>query len=114
MLQQLQVTGVEFVNVHLTSAGTGELCPEALPELWELYVTGKAWRVGMDAARITACRGCKRLTFPEPNYFTVDESRWDRTDFFNLDLNPNMVFVTERVAQALAASPFTNWRCLPV
>jgi hypothetical protein len=82
--------------------------------LYELVVTGRPSRVGMDIERITVCLRCRRTLFPDPQRLVVDESRWDGSDFFNVDLNPNIVLVTERVCETLIRHRFTNVACVPV
>ena len=54
----------------------------ALPDLWEIDVKGKAWRIGMDLDKITDCKKCGRHLFPDPEWLKVDHNRWDGTDFF--------------------------------
>jgi hypothetical protein len=85
-----------------------------LPELYALVVTGTAWRAGIDREDILADRCCGRTKFPHPEWLVVDESRWDRSDFFNVDENPNIVLVTERVCETLQLHRFTNYTCIPV
>jgi hypothetical protein len=44
----------------------------------------------------------------------VDEARWDGSDFFTVDRNPNIVLVTERVCNALSALGASNYFCKPL
>ncbi len=79
--------------------------------MYEINVTGTAWRVGVDLEQITLCNVCKRKTFPpfgSEKEIMIDESRWDGSDFFNIDRNPNIVFVTERVVKSGIFAPFKH------
>jgi hypothetical protein len=85
-----------------------------LPHLFQIVVDGRAWREGSSYGAIVDCRACGRTVFPRPNCLTVDEKRWDGSDFFNLDLNPGRAFVTERVKDVLESQQFTNYRCVSI
>lgn len=113
-LGNAELIGADFVPVRLKPVKRVAATPGNLPELWEIIITGKAWRRGMDLERITVCKVCKRTEFPEPEQLEVDESRWDGSDFFHLDLNPNIVLVTERVLDVLNQGQFSNFRCIPL
>ncbi len=82
------------------------------PILYELVITGAAWRMESNLERITVCKHCGRTEFPR--WTPIDESRWDGSDLFNIDQNPNMVFVTERACELFAEHHFTNYVCAPV
>ena len=84
---------------------------EEPPELYELLVTGQAWREGNDKESLILCQHCGRMDFPK--WTPVDESRWDGSDFFNVDCNPNIVLVTKRVCKTLSQHNVTNYRCVP-
>jgi hypothetical protein len=113
-LQDAQLTGFRAERVHVTLKTKRHQVNHALPELYELVVTGRAWRVGMDldALRHPECPG--RFLFPKPAYLVVDRQRWDGADFFNVDLNPNIVLVTQRVRRIIEEHRFTNVRCIPI
>jgi hypothetical protein len=82
-------------------------------ELSELRVTGQAWRVGSTAENVVACPACERLTF-RAGALDVDPTAWDGSDFFNVDLNPNIVLVSGRVCELFRARSFSNYACVPV
>jgi hypothetical protein len=113
-LHSINASGIRFVKVEAFWSNKLKGILKKKPELWELVVTGHAWRVGMDIDKITVCKCCGRKIFPEPEVIEVDEARWDGSDFFNVDCNPNIVIVTERVCEALAKCKFTNYKCIPV
>lgn len=110
-LQDAGVTGVHAVPVKV---GWADARPhnDVPPALYELVVTGVAWRRGVSAARIIQCEQCRRTIFPPPYDREVDATRWDGSDFFHVDRNPNIVLVTPRVCALLASNGFTNWRCV--
>lgn len=60
------------------------------------------------------CDVCGRLGFPSPKVLSVDEARWDGSDFLILDYNPNIVAVTERMAEVIDANAFTNIMVEPI
>lgn len=101
------VTGVSFAPVQL-SPECGKV------GFWELVVHGRAWRPASNWRPVVTeeglrlCDICGRLGFPSPDFLAVDEARWDGSDFLNLDLNPNIVVVTERAAEVFTANGFSN------
>lgn len=117
-------TGVEFAKSVLISASASDesFCdgvqvnykavdPANMPEYWELNVTGSAWRVGYDENRIRQCEICGRKSFPDPDFLKVDESRWDGSEFFNVDCNPYIILVTDRVCRILKDINASNYIC---
>lgn len=103
-------TGLEFVKANINFKNKEYHTIDN--ELLEVIVTGKAWRIGSDIAKITACNKCGRKIFPNPCSILVDEKRWDNTDFFTVDCNPNRIFVTQRVYEFLCKSDFKNYKCI--
>jgi hypothetical protein len=99
-------TGVRPVEVKLDKEG--------MPRLWELYIEGKAFRVGSTPESLLECALCGRTKFRNPKDLTVDVDRWDGSDFFNLDGNSNMAFVTERVHDLFVREAFSNCEFLPI
>lgn len=110
-LAHAEFAGVDFVEVE-TSWMKGEGSSRQRPRLWELVVSGSAWRKGSNEQSITACARCGRTTFPNASRLEVDEARWGGSDFFHLDRNPNIIVVTERVRDLLEANRFSNFRCV--
>lgn len=102
-----RVTGVSFTPVQLPP-GCGS------KRLWELVAHGRAWRTGSSEETLRACELCGRRAFPSPRQLSVDEARWDGTDFMFLDGNPNLIVVTERVAEIVALGGFTNLVTIPL
>ena len=113
-IESAGLTGVRPLRVEVRWGKRVRHPPSEPPTLYELLVTGHAWRVGMDLERITVCPQCQRTVFPDPERLAVDESRWDGSDFFNVDCNPNVVLVTERVCETIIRNRFTNVACVPV
>jgi hypothetical protein len=101
------LTGVSFATVRLSPG-----CSEGT--LAELVVHGTAWRRGSSEETLRLCAQCGRRGFPSPHQLQVDESRWDGSDFLFLDGNPNIVVVTERVAEVVASSGFRNLVAIPL
>jgi hypothetical protein len=60
------------------------------------------------------CEQCERRGFPSPRNLLVDQARWDGSDFVFLDGNPNIVVVTERVAEVVTSKRFTNLVATPL
>jgi hypothetical protein len=114
VLRDAELTGFQPVRVEARWGNRVSPHPAEAPVLYELVVTGSAWRVGSDRYYITACKHCGRAVFPNPDWLIVDEDRWDKSDFFHVDDNPNIVLVTERVCAVLAQYRFTNYACVPV
>jgi len=114
ILERQRFTGFRPVRVEVRRNEQMSISLTETPELYELVVTGSAWRPGSDLDHITACRYCGRTTFPDPGRLTVDTKRWDGSDFFHVDKNPNIVFVTERVCSVLTQHRFSNYACNPV
>lgn len=85
-----------------------------LSEYWEITVTGTAWREGQSEKTIRVCDLCGRTEFPSPHSLRVDESRWDGSDFFNVDRNTRIVLVTGRVCKALEELGASNYYCKPI
>lgn len=106
------LTGIELVPVKLKLSK--KVPVENPPRLWEVVVKGHAWRHGMSLDTITVCEICRRKKFPQPEQLSVDGARWDGSDFFHVDLNPNIVFVTERVRSVLEREKYSNVRCIAV
>ncbi len=79
------------------------------PILWELVVKGVGWRKGVDEKSIEACDLCGRTIFPQAPIL-IDQDRWDGSDIFNIDKNPNRVFVTDRIAELIESYGFRNYR----
>lgn len=110
-LQKAKLTG--FSPVRVDVHWNQKIGPPSreVPELYELIVSGKAWRIDVDEKAIITCQICGRTIFPYPNFWVVDEKRWDGTDFFNVDTNPNIVFVTASVCEVLEQEHFSNYMC---
>jgi hypothetical protein len=104
--------GVELIEVQ-TSWAKGRGPNGAPPRLWEVVVTGSAWRKSSDERLISVCGVCGRTVFPKASQRDVDETRWDGSDFFHADRNPNIVLVTERVCDLLDEGRFSNYQCVP-
>ena len=101
------LTGVSFAAVQLPPG-----CGKA--DLSELVVRGRAWRHGSTEESLRLCELCGRRGFLSPRNLAVDEARWDGSDFVFLDGNPNIVVVTERVAEVFNAHDFTNVVAEPI
>jgi hypothetical protein len=113
-IEKAGLSGIDVVGVEVRWGNRIQGEGIDLPHLYELVVKGQGWRKGSDQASITVCAECQRTIFPNPDHLVVDEGRWDSSDFFHVDKNPNIVLVTERVCRMFTEQGFGNWRCLPV
>lgn len=82
----------------------------ATPRLFVLRVVGHGWREGSNLEDIVVCKRCGRWKQPPKSSSRIDVSRWDGSDFFNLDLNPYEVYVTSQAQQILAGFGNSNIR----
>lgn len=115
VLESAELKGISFAAVNLRWTGKMKNTSVMIPDLWEVVVNGKAWRQGSDLQTITSCSVCGRMEYRRGGTdLTVDESRWDGSDFFHVDENPNIVIVTENVTQILSQGNFTNYVYEPV
>ena len=113
-LRASDLTGYRLIECHTrwSAAMKRKLPPDqAAPPLFELAVEGKAWRKGKFPMDAIDCQQCGRANFPDPSYLEIDLERYDASDFFHTDLNPNRVMVTERVCTFLAEHDFQNYLC---
>lgn len=106
-----RLSGFQPIRVHTQWAKQLKVLDGEPPELYELFVTGSGWRSGITLEAITVCQRCGRTIFPASSQLVIDESRWDGSDFFHIDQNPNIVIVTARVREVLVRGQFTNWEC---
>lgn len=108
-LQRAELSGFRAIQVRTQWSEQ-----EKPPELYELLVTGAAWRIDSKEEQIIVCRSCHRTKFPNSDMLSVDQNRWDGSDFFHVDGNPNIVLITERACEILTRNKFTNYSCLLV
>lgn len=113
-LQRINCSGFRAVRAEVHYSKDLELPLQEPPEIYELVVTGSAWREGMDKDKIVVCDVCGRTKFLYPEWLAVDQDTWDGSDFFHLDMNPNIVIVTERVCAIFQEHRFTNYACKPI
>jgi hypothetical protein len=108
VLQNAGFTGAELLKIPVSFSGKKYVDIEP-PVLYQLRVTGKANNVGSPDSNIVVCDVCHRsISSHVTRVYEVDESRWDGSDIFNIDENENMVFVTERVREALLTAQLNN------
>jgi hypothetical protein len=86
---------------------------QALPRLFELLIRGEAWSVGQNRQAVIACEACGRTAPGHAEPSSIDEGRWDGSDFFTANGNPNVVYVTEAVCRAVSEYGFSNVVCRP-
>ena len=126
-LKGIRCTGVEFAKAQFIYRPTDpeSFCDgvhvdydpidlDNLPEYWELTVTGTASREGQDENTITVCDLCGRKKFAPLKNVKIDESRWDGSDFFNIETRHSFVIVTKRVCNALMELGASNYVCKPL
>lgn len=105
-IEEAAFTGVQFVEVVLNK--------KDCPRLWELEVHGHGFQPGYTVESRQACQQCGRDSSSNPRELAVDVLRWDGSDFFDLDGNPNMMIVTERVRDLFVRERFSNCAFYPV
>ena len=103
-------TGVQLIPVECRWGKRVKDQQQPVPNIYEINVTGSGWRVGVNEETIRICEECGRDIFPDTRY-DIDEERWDKSDFFILDKNPNFTMITERVCNLFQQKGFTNYRC---
>lgn len=99
-LEAGKLVGLEFAEVQLTGVA-------GVP-LWELVARGRAWTESANEDQDHLCGLCGRRTLPGPANPRLDLNRWDGSDVMTIDMNPNRLFVTDRVARVFELGRFTN------
>ncbi len=84
-----QLRGCELIPVEFDTPERESLCA--------LVPLGSAWRVGTRERDTVQCDECGRRGFPRPEYFEIDVTRWDGSDLFIVDRNPNILFASQRM-----------------
>lgn len=110
-LKGIRATGIEYNAVELDWAQEVSSA-RPVPELWELTVTGVAWRTGRTTESNAKCPVCLRQHYARPWYWSIDESRWDGSDFANVDGARTVVAVTGHICNLFAQHRFSNYECL--
>lgn len=110
-LREAALTGYRPLSVAVRWGARFKQNRHPPPSLWGLHIHGQAGRIG--SRFMTDCEHCGRTRLQVVGT-SLDRSRWDNTDFFHIDINPNIVGVTERVCDLLASHRFSNYRCLPL
>ena len=112
ILSKYDLTGVDCFPV-ISNWGDGlDTFADNPPKLWELIVSGVAWRQGVDEYSIIACPICKRTDYPNKPLL-IDQTKWDRQDFFHIDCNSNMVVVTDKVRVLFGSFGISNVAFFP-
>lgn len=107
VLAKARLKGVSLMKVDLYPSRSRR-------ELFEVVTRGRAWRKGSTPERLRACKRCGRMKFPAPTRLEVDEKRWDGSDLFYVDFNPNILIGTERVASLIEKHEFSNVVAVPI
>lgn len=100
-------TGVSFLDVQLPANCHAQ-------GLSTILVHGRAWRRGSTEESLRQCEICGRTGFPSPKVLTVDEARWDGSDFITLDGNPNIIVIVSGVRDLLESHAFSNVIAIPI
>ncbi|RIH90484.1 hypothetical protein Mterra_00370 [Calidithermus terrae] len=107
LLREADLKGFIAIEPSVRLPKKLELEGGTIPRLFVLRVVGHGWREGSNLEDMVVCKRCGRRKHPPKISSRIDVSRWDGSDFFNLDLNPNEVYVTDKAREVLA-SPGTN------
>lgn len=115
MLTEINATGVAFNKVDLRWAKKKNIDQSVpLPLLWELEITGRASLRPEWHELASFCDICGRLEqVKDSDHLSTEKLRWDGSDFFTLDLNQKIVFVTERICRTFKELGATNYSCKP-
>lgn len=111
VLARIGATGVRPVKAIVDVKRRKGQPVEEVPDLWYLDVTGWAWREGVSEHDRLICNYCGRTRYPDAEY-VIDEDRSSHTDFFHIEKNPSMIFVSERVCEAFTAHGLKNFCCV--
>jgi hypothetical protein len=85
------------------------------PRFWELVANGSAGLISQESGYkvLRICPGCGLIdndTTVADSTKIIDESEWDGSDFFRVEPVSGLIFVTDRVVQALRDSQFKGWK----
>ncbi len=107
-------TGFEVKPVTARFDGSSE----KPPTLWELVLTGWAGMAssasGLRLDEAKSCAVCGHLTYTglvDPGHL-IDKEKWDGSDFFMVWPFPRLVFVTQRVVDAIRENKLTGVRAV--
>lgn len=105
LFKESRFTGYELRHVDVRLPNTDRYRGVKPPVIWEFKVTG--WGgIAPESSGIkpvTICPGCcytHYTTFTSPRKI-IDESQWDRSDFFFVWPMPRRIFITEHVKNVI-------------
>jgi hypothetical protein len=107
-----KLTGYRLRNASVVTPGNSQTKDtDSVPKVWELDVQGK----GGNADPVSGIRSlyvCPVCRFTAYSSFQkgiiVDESQWDRTDFFTVNGFRRHIIITERVKDLIIRNKLTN------
>ncbi len=103
MFEDAGFSGFEALPVTVTRVKFARKGTEYdIPALWELCAIGRGGDAHPDTGVVpieeSRCEACGYLRYSVPeNGVIVDESQWDGSDFFAVNVLSNLILITERV-----------------
>lgn len=104
------MTGFE-VQLAIVEGVPAGVTPSDLPKLWELVVTGSggAAHESSGIVELFRCASCGLVRYSAFEHgITVDESKYDGSDFFTVSEYPKYVLVSERAKAVIEQARLTN------
>jgi len=104
----------EFIGYEATRATVKfASSTKQAPTFWQLKANGYAGEPAKDSGStlLTRCPGCgltTRSKIKDPERL-IDEARWDKSDFFRVEPFGSIIFIADRVAEALRNSSLKGW-----
>jgi len=106
------LTGFRLRNASIATAGSSQTkSTYSVPKVWELEVQGKGGNAHPDSGIrvLYVCPECGYKAYSSfRNGIIVDETQWDRSDFFTVNGYRKHIIVTERVKDLIIQNRFTN------
>ena len=111
LLEKAKLTGFETIHAEARCGNS----ISATPRFWELVVKGSAGLASAESGYrpLGICPGCgliddaSKIANPLK---IVDRCKWDGSDFFKVEPISGLIFVTQRVVEALASAKFRGWK----
>lgn len=110
VIREAGLTGFE-VQLAIVEGVPAGVTPSDLPKLWELVVTGSggAAHESSGIVELFRCASCGLVRYSAFEHgITVDESKYDGSDFFTVSEYPKYVLVSERAKAVIEQARLTN------
>lgn len=111
LFKEQNLTGFSPRKATIVSARSSKSDVHSFPKVWELEISGKAGDAHPDSG-IRILYVCPQCGYTAYSSFrkgiTVDEAKWDGTDFFTVNGYSKHILVTERVKNLVVQNGLTN------